>query len=313
MDLSIVIPLLNEEDNIPPLYQSLKNVLDGMAIKYEIIIIDDGSTDRSYEILEELAAKDKSLKVIRFRRNFGQTAGLAAGFDEADGDVVITMDADLQNDPQDIPKLVEKINEGYDLVAGWRYDRQDAEISRKLPSRIANALISKTTDVKLHDYGCTLKAFRKEVVKNINLYGELHRFIPAIASWMGVRIAEVKVNHHARIHGESKYNISRTPRVLLDLFTVKFLLSYSAKPLQFFGKFGLITGGVGFLMMMWLILQRLFTDTPLSDKPSLLIAIMLILVGVQFISFGLLGEMMTRTYHETQEKSVYVVRDILNG
>jgi len=227
--------------------------------------------------------------------------------------VVITMDADLQNDPKDIPKLLEKINEGYDLVAGWRYDRQDAEISRKLPSRIANALISRTTDVKLHDYGCTLKAFRKEVVKNINLYGELHRFIPAIASWMGVKIAEVKVNHHARIHGESKYNISRTPRVLLDLFTVKFLLSYSAKPLQFFGKFGLISGGVGFIMMMWLILQRLFTDTPLSDKPSLLIAVMLILVGIQFISFGLLGEMMTRTYHETQKKSVYVVRDILNG
>ncbi len=313
MDLSIVIPLLNEEDNIPPLYQSLKDVLDGMDIEYEIIIIDDGSTDRSYEILQGLAEKDKSLKVIRFRRNFGQTAGLAAGFDEADGDVVITMDADLQNDPKDIPKLLDKINEGYDLVAGWRYDRQDAEISRKLPSRIANALISKTTDVKLHDYGCTLKAFRKEVVKNINLYGELHRFIPAIASWMGVKIAEVKVNHHARIHGESKYNISRTPRVLLDLFTVKFLLSYSAKPLQFFGKFGLISGGVGFIMMMWLILQRLFTDTPLSDKPSLLIAIMLILVGVQFISFGLLGEMMTRTYHETQKKSVYVVRDILNG
>jgi len=313
VDLSIVIPLLNEEDNIPPLYQSLKDVLDGMDVSYEIIIIDDGSTDRSYEILKQLAAKDKSLKVIRFRRNFGQTAGLAAGFDEAEGDVVITMDADLQNDPKDIPKLLEKINEGYDLVAGWRYDRQDAEISRKLPSRIANALISKTTDVKLHDYGCTLKAFRKEVIKNINLYGELHRFIPAIASWMGVKIAEVKVNHHARIHGESKYNISRTPRVLLDLFTVKFLLSYSAKPLQFFGKFGLISGGIGFFMMLWLIGQRLFTDTPLSDKPSLLIAIMLILVGVQFISFGLLGEMMTRTYHETQKKSVYVVRDILNG
>jgi len=313
VDLSIVIPLLNEEDNIPPLYQSLKDVLDPMDIRYEIIIIDDGSTDRSYEILADLAATDKSLKVIRFRRNFGQTAGLAAGVDEAEGEVVITMDADLQNDPKDIPKLLEKINEGYDLVAGWRYDRQDAEISRKLPSRIANALISRTTDVKLHDYGCTLKAFRKEVVKNINLYGELHRFIPAIASWMGVKIAEVKVNHHARIHGESKYNISRTPRVLLDLFTVKFLLSYSAKPLQFFGKFGLISGGVGFIMMMWLILQRLFTDTPLSDKPSLLIAVMLILVGIQFISFGLLGEMMTRTYHETQKKSVYVVRDILNG
>ncbi len=313
MDLSIVIPLLNEEDNIPPLYESLKAVLDGMDVSYEIIIIDDGSTDRSYEILQQLAARDKSLIVIRFRRNFGQTAGLAAGFDQAEGDVVITMDADLQNDPKDIPRLLDKINEGYDLVAGWRYDRQDAEISRKLPSRIANALISRTTDVKLHDYGCTLKAFRKEVVKNINLYGELHRFIPAIASWMGVKIAEVKVNHHARIHGESKYNISRTPRVLLDLFTVKFLLSYSAKPLQFFGKFGLISGGIGLLMMLWLIGQRLFTDTALSDKPSLLIAIMLILVGVQFISFGLLGEMMTRTYHETQKKSVYVVRDILNG
>jgi len=307
----VVLPVLNEEDNLHPLYQELKGVLEEMGVQYEIVFVDDGSTDRTHTILKELKAADQHIRVIRFRRNFGQTAALAAGFDHAEGDVIVTLDADRQNDPRDIPKLVDKLKEGYDLVNGWRYSRQDPFLNRRLPSMIANKIISFTTDVKLHDYGCTLKAFTREVARNLGLYGEMHRFIPAIASWMGISIAEVKVNHRPRVSGESKYGISRTIRVILDLVTVKFLLSYSGRPLQFFGLFGLICGAAGMIITALLTIQRLFFGIPLADRPLLLLGILLIFMGLQFITFGLLGELQTRAYHEAQNKPIYVIREIL--
>jgi glycosyltransferase involved in cell wall biosynthesis len=311
LNISIILPVFNEEENLEEMNTEIVGVVEKMDVDYEIIYIDDGSTDRSFEILSELRELNKNIKVIQFRRNFGQTAGLAAGFDHASGDVIITMDSDRQNDPNDIPMLLEKINEGYDLVSGWRFDRQDAWLSRKLPSKIANGLISKITGVKLHDYGCSLKAFRKEVIDNIRLYGEMHRFIPAIASWMGVRIAEVKVNHRARVAGTSKYGISRTFRVILDLITVKFLLQYSARPIHFFGGIGMASGVIGFLIAFVMTIQKVFFDMPMGDRPLLLLAVLLMFIGLQFITFGLLGELMTRTYHEAQNKPIYVVRQSL--
>jgi len=311
LNISIILPVLNEEENLEAMNTEIVGVVDKMDIDYEIIYIDDGSTDRSFEILSGLREQNQKIKVIQFRRNFGQTAGLAAGFDHASGDVIITMDSDRQNDPNDIPMLLDKINEGYDLVSGWRFDRQDAWLSRKLPSKIANGLISKITNVKLHDYGCSLKAFRKEVIENIRLYGEMHRFIPAIASWMGVRIAEVKVNHRARVAGTSKYGISRTFRVVLDLITVKFLLQYSARPIHFFGGIGMASGVLGFTIAFVMTIQKFFFEVPMGDRPLLLLSVLLIFIGLQFITFGLLGELMTRTYHESQNKPVYVVRQSL--
>ncbi len=311
MKISIILPVLNEEENLVDMNTEITGVVENMDVDYEIIYIDDGSTDRSFDILSSLREENPNIKVIQFRRNFGQTAGLAAGFDYANGDVIITMDSDRQNDPNDIPMLLDKINEGYDLVSGWRFDRQDAWLSRKLPSKIANGLISKITGVKLHDYGCSLKAFRREVIENIRLYGEMHRFIPAIASWMGVRIAEVKVNHRARVAGTSKYGISRTFRVILDLITVKFLLQYSARPIHFFGGIGLASGVTGFLIALVMMIQRFFYAVPMGDRPLLLLAVLLMFIGLQFITFGLLGELMTRTYHEAQDKPVYVVRQTL--
>lgn len=311
MKLSVILPLLNEEPNIEPLYAELRDALAELKLEAEIVFIDDGSTDGSFALLQRLRAADPRVKIIRFRRNFGQTAALAAGFAHARGEIIVTMDADRQNDPRDIGKLLETIDAGYDLVNGWRFARQDAWLSRKLPSRIANKIISLTTNVKLHDYGCTLKAFRREVVQNINLYGEMHRFIPAIASWMGVSIAEVKVNHRARTQGKSKYGISRTLRVILDLITVKFLLSYSGRPIQFFGPLGLLCGGAGVALAGVLAVQRLFFGVPLSDRPILLLGVLLIFIGLQFITFGLLGEMQTRIYHESQNKPIYVIREIL--
>ncbi len=311
MKISIILPVLNEEENLVDMNTEITGVVENMDVDYEIIYIDDGSTDRSFDILSSLREENPNIKVIQFRRNFGQTAGLAAGFNYANGDVIITMDSDRQNDPNDIPMLLDKINEGYDLVSGWRFDRQDAWLSRKLPSKIANGLISKITGVKLHDYGCSLKAFRREVIENIRLYGEMHRFIPAIASWMGVRIAEVKVNHRARVAGTSKYGISRTFRVILDLITVKFLLQYSARPIHFFGGIGLASGVTGFLIALVMMIQRFFYAVPMGDRPLLLLAVLLMFIGLQFITFGLLGELMTRTYHEAQDKPVYVVRQTL--
>lgn len=313
MLLSVVIPLLNEEENIPYLYDELNEVLGSMETDYELVFIDDGSTDTSLKLLKELQEKDDHVVVVNFRKNFGQTAAMAAGFDYASGDVIVTMDADLQNDPHDIPLLLEKINEGNDVVTGWRYDRKDAFINRRLPSIIANKIISKTTGVNLHDYGCTLKAFRKEVIKSVKLYGEMHRFIPAIASGMGIDFTEVKVNHRPRRFGSSKYGISRTIRVVLDLITVKFLLSYATRPIQVFGLMGVISGGIGFLIALIMTFQRQFMGVPLSDRPLLFLAVLLIFIGIQFISLGLIAELQSRTYHESQSKPVYFVKNVMRS
>jgi len=308
VDVSIVIPVFNEEESVEPLHGEIVRAMERAKVSYEVVFVDDGSRDRSLERLLELREADERVKVISFRKNFGQTAALSAGFDHAAGEVIVTLDADRQNDPADIPRLLEKIDEGYDLVSGWRHDRKDKWLSRRVPSILANKLISWATDVKLNDYGCTLKAIRREVVQNMTLYGELHRFIPAVASWMGVNIAEIKVNHRARQAGQSKYGISRVIRVFLDLITVKFLLSYSGRPLQFFGIPGLVSGFVGSVMAVYLSIQKLIFDVPLADRPALLLAILLILIGIQFIVFGLLGELQIRTYHETLNKPIYFVK-----
>jgi glycosyltransferase involved in cell wall biosynthesis len=308
--LSVVIPLFNEEENILLLYNELIEVLSSCEEEYEIIFIDDGSSDRSFQLLKELQENDSHVVVVSFRKNFGQTAAMAAGFDYARGDVIITMDGDLQNDPRDIPKLLEQIAAGNDVVTGWRFDRKDAFINRRLPSIIANKIISKTTGVNLHDYGCTLKAFKREVIKNVKLYGEMHRFIPAIASGMGIEFSEVKVNHRPRRFGSTKYGISRTIRVILDLITVKFLLSYATRPIQVFGLMGLLSGGIGFLIALVMTFQRQFMGIPLADRPLLFLAVLLLFVGIQFISLGLIAELQARTYHESQSKPVYHVKKV---
>lgn len=310
MSLSIVIPLYNEEENIKVLHDRLKGVLDRLGMEYEIIYIDDGSIDNTLSILEKIQAGDPTVMVLSFRRNFGQTAAFAAGFDFARGDVVVTMDGDLQNDPDDIPKLL-KLIESNDLVSGWRKKRQDPFFSRRLPSIIANWLISKVTGVKLHDYGCSLKAYRREVIKNLRLYGEMHRFIPAVASWYGVRVAEVETIHHPRLRGRSKYGITRTIKVVLDLITVKFLQSFSTKPLQFFGTFGITGGFIGFIVLLYLSIEKLFLGKSIGGRPLLLLGALLIIVGIQFIGMGLLGEMIVRVYHETQRKPIYVLKKVL--
>ena len=311
MDISIVIPFLNEEPNLIPLCEELKAALDPLDRSYEVVFVDDGSDDNGVQKLEEFRSQMPQIKVVSFRRNFGQTAAMAAGLDYCEGDIVITMDADRQNDPADIPKLIAKVEEGYDLVCGWRFDRQDTYLSRKLPSMLANKLISSITDVNLHDYGCTLKAMRKDLANSVILYGEMHRFIPAVASGVGAKIAEVKVNHRARTAGESKYGISRTFRVILDLITVKFLLRFHSRPLHFFGMPGLVLGGVGGGLIAYLTIARLFFGMPLSDRPILIFAFMLLIIGLQFILFGLIGEMQTRTYYESQNKPIYHVRSTI--
>jgi len=312
MDLSIVIPLLNEEGNIEALHQQLTDVLSDSSLSCEIIMVDDGSTDNSFEILRRLAQTDVKLKVIRLRRNFGQTAAMSAGFDYAEGQIIITLDADLQNDPKDIPVLLAKINEGYDIVSGWRKDRQDPFWTRRFPSLAANRLTSIITGVHLHDYGCTLKAYRAEVVKNLRLYGEMHRFIPAVASGMGVRIAEVPVNHHPRTHGNSKYGLSRTIRVVLDLITLKFQLSYSTRPMQVFGIFGLFCLGVGFVLLGYLGWVRIIFQEAIGNRPLLWLAVLLEIIGVQFFMLGLLGEMMVRTQFDIKGKPIYSVKEVVN-
>lgn len=310
MSLSIIIPLYNEEENIKVLHDRLKAVLDRLGMEYEIIYIDDGSVDNTLSILEEIQSGDPTVMILSFRRNFGQTAAFAAGFDFARGDIVVTMDGDLQNDPEDIPKLL-KLIETNDLVSGWRKKRQDPFFSRRLPSIIANWLISKVTGVKLHDYGCSLKAYRREVIKNLRLYGEMHRFIPAVASWYGVRVAEVETIHHPRMRGKSKYGITRTIKVVLDLITVKFLQSFSTKPLQFFGTFGMAGGFIGFIVLLYLSIEKIFLGKPIGGRPLLLLGALLMIVGIQFIGMGLLGEMIVRVYHETQRKPIYVLKKVL--
>jgi len=313
IEVSFVIPVYNEEENLPDLYRQLSAAGNALQRPFEMVFVDDGSRDGSFQVLKRAQAGDNRVVIIRLRRNFGQTAALSAGFDYARGEIIITLDADLQNDPADAPLLVAKILEGYDIVSGWRIKRKDKFVTRRLPSRTANWLISRITKVRLHDYGCTLKAFRKEVVKNIKLYGEMHRFIPAIASTMGVAIAEIPVNHRPRTRGKSKYNLSKAVRVVLDLLTVKFLLSYSTRPLQIFGLFGLLTGLIGAILGVILAYQRLILKIGIGNRPLLLLAVLLIFIGIQFITMGLLGEIMVRTYHEAVEKHIYVVREVVDS
>ena len=311
MDISVVIPFLNEEPNLQPLCEELSAALDPTGKKYELVFIDDGSVDKGVEVLEGLRDQTPQIRIVSLRRNFGQTAAMAAGLDFASGEVVVTIDADRQNDPADIPAMIAKLEEGYDLVCGWRHKRKDAAIMRKLPSKIANRLIAKTTGVVLHDYGCTLKAMTKTIAKKITLYGEMHRFIPAVASAVGVKIAEVKVNHRARVAGESKYGISRTFRVVLDLVTVKFLLKYSSRPIHFFGMPGLALTSIGGLGLSYLVFGKILFGMSIADRPLLMLSILLLILGVQFVLFGLIGEMQTRIYHESQDKPVYYVRETI--
>jgi glycosyltransferase involved in cell wall biosynthesis len=309
LDLSVVIPVFNEEESLPELLSELAGVLDQTALHYEIVCIDDGSTDRSFEVLTQLSAGQPRLVVGRFRRNFGQTAAIQAGLDAARGRVIAMLDADLQNDPHDIPAMLERLEQGYDLVVGWRADRKDRFINRRLPSLIANWLISTTTQVRLHDYGCTLKLIRAEVAKSIRLYGELHRFIPVMAALVGARMCEMTVHHRARRFGRSKYGIGRTTRVLLDLVTVLFLQSYLARPMQVFGLAGLLFGLTGFGISGWLAVEKLVFGAQLANRPLLMLGVIMILVGVQLLSLGLVADVLGRTYHEAQGKPPYYLRD----
>ncbi len=309
-DISVVVPMRNESPNVAELYRELTGVLTAFGRPYEILAIDDGSTDDTFAQLAILQSQDSRLRVIQFRRNFGQTAAFAAGFALARGRFIVTSDGDLQNDPRDIPAMIEIAERGPDIVAGWRKNRKDPFFSRRLPSMIANAIISFSTGVKLHDYGCSLKVFRAEVVKPMKLYGEMHRFLPAIASEIGVTIEERVVNHRARRHGTSNYGISRTIRVVLDLLTVKFLISYSTRPLHIFGLLGFIMGLLGTVVCGWLAWQRLFGYESIGNRPLLLFGILLVFTGVQLVTLGLLAEMQARTYHESQNKPIYVIREV---
>ena len=309
-ELSVVIPVCNESPNIAELHRELTETLERWGGTYELVVVDDGSTDDSFELLARLQSRDPRLSVIRFRRNFGQTAAFAAGFAHARGRYIVTSDGDLQNDPAEIPRMLERIGEGYDIVCGWRKDRRDPFLSRRLPSMLANRLISWSTGVQLHDYGCSLKVFRAEIVKPLRLYGEMHRFIPALASEMGVSVSEIVVNHRPRRHGQSKYGISRTVRVCLDLITVKFFLSYSTRPLQIFGLIGVCAGFLGALITGWLAYERLVAGEPIANRPLLLLGILLVFTGVQLLTLGLLAELQARTYHESQNKPTYAIREI---
>lgn len=309
--ISVVVPVYNEEDNIAASYTELTEVLRSCGRDYEIIFVDDGSRDNTLKNLLKAAHGDACIRIVEFRRNFGQTAAMAAGFEHTRYDIVIPIDGDLQNDPHEIPGMIRKLEEGYDLVCGWRRKRQDKFISRKLPSMIANKLISYFTGVELHDYGCSLKVMRGEIARGIKLYGEMHRFIPALAAEFGAKITEVPVNHRARQHGKTKYGISRTFRVILDLITVKFLLGYSKRPIHFFGAIGLGSGVLGFFILAVMTVQRLFWNIPMGNRPLLILGAMLMLIGLQFLVFGLLAEVLARTYYESQNKRVYAVRRLI--
>lgn len=313
-DISVVVPIFNEEDNVNLLHARLTEALAALARSYEVVYVDDGSTDSSFERLRTAAASDPRARIVRFRRNFGQTAALQAGIEQSRGDILVFMDGDLQNDPADIGRMVAKLEEGYDVVSGWRKDRHDPWLSRRLPSMMANWLISRVTGVVLRDYGCTLKAYRREVIAPVKLYGEMHRFIPALVSWSGATITELPVHHSPRRFGRSKYGISRTARVLLDLITVKFLGSYSTKPLYVFGFAGLAFWIVAVVAGAIVIIERLLPPYPQAhNNPLLLLAVFLATLGVQSIMLGLLAELLIRTYHESQGKATYVVRQVVIG
>jgi glycosyltransferase involved in cell wall biosynthesis len=311
-ELSIFLPVYNEEPNLPPLHEKLDKALQAMGRTAEIIYVDDGSTDGSLQVLRELARQDERVRVVALRRNYGQTAAMAAGIDAASGEVLIPMDADMQNDPKDIVRLLDKLEEGYDVVSGWRKNRQDKLVTRKIPSMLANRMISWIGGVPLHDYGCSLKAYRRESIEDVRLYGEMHRFIPIYASWAGARVAEIPVEHHARTMGKSKYGLSRTLKVVFDLMTIKFMASYQTKPLYIFGTAGLLTFVVSFLSGVFALLMK-FASWPkhadLVQTPLPVMAMVLLVLGIQFFLMGLLAEMLVRTYHESQAKSIYAVRE----
>jgi len=308
LDVSVVLPIYNEAESLPILFDALLTVLRARAYRFEILAINDGSRDRSSDVLASLASAHPEIRVIEFARNYGQTAALMAGFDQARGEVVVTLDADLQNDPEDIPRLIDKLHEGYDVVSGWRMDRQDAALTRKLPSKIANRLISKISGITLNDYGCTLKAYRRDIMAGVRLYGEMHRFIPVYASWMGARVVELPVNHFARRFGKSNYGMGRVFKVALDLLVAKFLEDYLVKPIYVFGGFGLISLGASIVVLAVAIGLRLFAHTSLIQTPLPLLAAMIFLVGCMSILMGLLAEIMMRTYFESQDRKPYQIR-----
>jgi glycosyltransferase involved in cell wall biosynthesis len=316
MMLSIVVPVYNEEQNVPLLFDAIEKSVKKIKMPWELILVDDGSQDNSLEKIRELVKKDpEHLQAVILRRNFGQTAAIAAGIDQAKGDIIVLLDADLQNDPADIPLMVSKINEGYDVVSGWRHDRQDNFLTRTLPSRMANWLISTVTGVHLHDYGCTLKAYRREVITGFRLYGEMHRFIPVYADSVGAKITEVKVNHHARKYGKAKYGLERTFKVVLDMATVKFLTGYANKPIYVFGGMGMGLIVFSLASLIFLAVRRLVLESKPSPfaSPLFIIAVMLAIMGFQSILMGLIAELLARTYHESQNKPVYTIREIINA
>lgn len=310
--LSIVIPVYNEEGSLETLVTSIKNTVGDLGAEFEVIFVNDGSSDRSAEKLNEIANIDQRFKVIHFVRNFGQTSAMMAGIDYSKGDIIIPMDADLQNDPADIPRLLEKLDEGFDVCSGWRSDRKDAAISRNLPSKIANKIISFISGVHLHDYGCSLKAYRRKVIKGVKLYGEMHRFIPIYASWMGGKVTEIPVTHHARIHGESKYGINRTFKVIVDLIFIRFMAKNFEKPIHFFGGFGLLNLSLSGITFFWMLALKIFWGTAFSITPLPMLIVLFFLVGIQSIFFGLLAEIQMRTYYESQDKSAYQIEDTQN-
>lgn len=308
-ELSLFLPVLDEEDNLRPMHGKIAAALDALGKTAEVIYVDDGSTDRSLEILREIAAGDDRVRVISLRRNYGQTAAMSAGIDAAKGEILIPMDADLQNDPADIKRLLDKLDEGYDVVSGWRKNRQDKMVSRKIPSMIANRIISWIGDVHLHDYGCSLKAYRRDVLKDVKLYGEMHRFIPIYASWAGARVTEIPVDHHARTAGRSKYGISRTIKVIFDLITIKFMAEYHTKPLYVFGAFGTIAFLISMIAGVWALVLKFGYDVSFILTPLPIITVVMLAISVQFFLMGLLAELLVRTYHESQDKAIYAVRE----
>ncbi|MEN3028364.1 MAG: glycosyltransferase family 2 protein [Aquificaceae bacterium] len=310
--LSLVIPAYNEEENIPLLYGKLKPVLEELGKEYEIVFVDDGSVDATWEKLKKIAEEDRRVKLIRFRKNYGQTAAMYAGFQHASGEVIVTMDADLQNDPEDIPALLKKLEEGYDIVSGWRKERKDPFLSRRLPSMIANWIISKVTGVRLHDYGCTLKAYRAGIIKKLELYGDMHRFLPALTKRLGAKVAEVPVRHHPRAYGRSKYGIGRTTRVILDIFLVKFLNEYINKPMYVFGTLGFLLLTLGLLMLFYLIFIKLFLEEDIGRRPLLILSVLFTLAGIQLISTGVIAELLVRVYYRTREDKPFVVEEKIN-